>query len=129
MSFIIQGPHPLFRTTLLLPSPEVANSEGLRSSVQTIRAMDGTLYTYVKPKRGRRIHTWDFIASRDKGKEAKEFARQYAGGLVQVVDHENVSRIGYIVINPYQFLGEGRAYPWGELHEAVRFTIEFEEEV
>lgn len=129
MSLIIRGPYPNMKTTLLLPSPKTGNTEGLRASVQTLRTMNGTLYTYKKPKRGRRVFRWDFTTSKEKALEAKEFVRLYAGGLVQSVDYDNVLRIGYININPLDARGDGRASGWSEIAEAVSFTLEFEERV
>lgn len=130
MSFVIQGPYPNMKTTLLLPSPEVGNSVQQRHSVQTLRAMDGTLYTYRKPKRDRRLYRWDFTTSKRKGREVKEFTKQYAGGLVRVTDHEGTVRVGYLTINPWESRGDGRAGGWDDIvPEAVQFTIEFEERV
>jgi len=129
MSFIIQAPYPGLKTTLLLPSPNRGNNEQLRASIQTLRAIDGTLYTYVKPKRGRRAFRWEFLTAKDKALEVKEFISKYNGGLVKTVDHEDVLRIGYITINPLETRGEGRAGGWGKIQEAVSFTIEFEERV
>ena len=129
MSLIIQAPYPNMRTTLLLPSPLQGNNEQLRASIQTLRSMDGTLYTYVKPKRGRRLFRWTFTTAKEKGLETKEFVKQYAGGLVRTVDHEGVERVGYITINPWESRGDGRAGGWVDIEEAVEFTIELEERV
>lgn len=128
MSFIVQGPFPLMQTTLLLRSPELTNTRKLTASVQTMRSMNGTLYTYVKSKRGRKVHTWDFISSRDKMLETKSFVEQYSGGLVQVVDHESTRRIGYLTMNPLDSGGEGRAEGWPS-GEAYRFSLQLEEKV
>jgi len=129
MSFVIQGPYPEMKTTLLLPSPEIGNNKGNASTVQTIRAVDGTLYTYIKSKRARQVFNWDFLTSRDKFLEAKEFVREYEGGLVKVTDHRGTSKVGYIIINPLEGAGAGRAGGWGDIEEAVSFAIEFEERV
>ena len=130
MSFVIQGPFPEMKTTLLLPSPETGNVQQPRHSVQTMRAMDGTLYTYRKPKRDRRLFRWDFTTAKRKGRETREFVREYAGDLVRVTDHEGTVRIGYLTINPWEARGDGRAGGWDDtVPEAVQFTIEFEERV
>lgn len=125
----MQGPYPNMRTTILLPSPKTGNMEQLRASVQILRTMDGTVYTYRKPKRGRRLRRWDFVTTKEKAKETKEFVKLYAGGLVRIVDHEERQHIGYMTVNPWESLGEGRAGGWANIEEAVRFTIEFEERV
>lgn len=129
MTFVIQAPYPNMRTTLVLPSPREGNTESLRASVQTIRAMDGTVYTYVKPKRGRRKFQWDFVTSKDKGVESIEFIKKYAGSVVKTVDHLGQVRVGWVTINPIETIGNGRASSWGERQEAVSFSIEFEERV
>ena len=126
--FRLEAPFPLARTTLLLPSPEVGNTRKLTATVQTLRAMDGTLYTYIKNKRGRRAHSWDFLVARDKYQEVKEFADLYASKLVRSIDHEGAIRLGYIAVNPLEFTGEGRAGDWPG-GEAYRFILQFEERV
>jgi len=128
MSFLVQGPYPLTQTTLLLRSPELSNTKKLAAAVETMRSMNGTLYTYIKSKRGRKVHEWDFISSRDKMLEAKSFVEQYSGGLVRVVDHEGTSYIGYLNFNPLDSSGEGRAGGWPS-GEAYRFSIQLEEKV
>ena len=128
MSFLLQAPYPLLQSSLLLPSPRLGNQQNLASSVQSIRSMNGVLYTYIKPKRSRMVYQWDFLGTKDKGRETVEFVNDYAGGLVKITDHEEVQRIGYITINPIELSGNGRAggYPSGEVY---RWTISFEEKV
>lgn len=129
MSFVIQGPYPAMKTTLLLPSPLEGNSKGNTASVQTIRSMNGKVYTYIKSKRARQRHNWEFITSKDKALEAKEFVKEYADGLIRLEDHRGNLRIGYLTINPLEEVGQGRAGGWGKNEEAYRFTIDFEEKV
>ena len=129
MSFVIQGPFPNMRNTLLLPSPLEGNTKGNTATVQTIRAMDGTLYTYIKTKRSRSKYNWTFTTSKDKALEAKEFVKLHADGLVNTVDQRGVVRIGYITINPLEQAELGRAGGWGKNEEAYQYSIEFEERV
>lgn len=128
MTFIIQAPHPLVQSTLLLPSPREGNQKNLAATVQTMRSMSGKMFTYVKAKRGRKVWQWDFLGTKDKGREAVEFVRQYAGATVRITDHEGTYHVGYVTINPLELAGEGRAggYPSGEVY---RWTISFEEKV
>jgi len=128
MSFIVQGPFPLLQSTLVLPSPREGNQKNLAATVQTMRSMNGTLYTYVKTKRGRKVHQWDFVSSKDKGRETVEFVEQYSGGLVRVTDHEGTIHVGYITINPFELAGEGRAGGWPS-NQAYRWTLSLEEKV
>ena len=128
MSFVIQAPYPLMQSTLLLPSPREGNQKGLASTVQTMRSMNGKLYTYIKSKRARQAMQWDFVGTKDKGREAVAFVSAWAGGPVRIKDHKEVLRVGYLTINPLELAGEGRAegYPSGEVY---RWTISFEEKV
>jgi len=128
MSLIVQAPYPLMQTTLLLRSPELTNTKKLSASVQTMRSMNGKLYTYIKSKRGRKVHTWDFLSSRDKMLEAKSFVKEYNGGLVKVVDQQGTIFIGYLTMNPLDSAGEGRAGGWPS-GEAYRFGLQLEERV
>lgn len=127
--FIIQGPWPSMKNTLLLPSPEQGNNKGNSATVQTLRSMDGTLYTYIKSKRARQGFSWQFVTSKDKALEAKEFMRIHEDGTVRITDHRGVNYVGYVTINPFESAGDGRAAPWGQIEEAARFTVELEERV
>jgi hypothetical protein len=117
------------KNTLLLPSPLEGNNKGNQSTVQVLRSMNGKVYTYIKSKRGRQGHSWDFLTSKDKALEAKEFVRLHADGLIRITDHRDVVYIGYVTINPLDARGAGRAESWGGIEEAAEFSIEFEERV
>ena len=128
MSFIIQAPYPMMQSTLVMPSPKVGNQKNLASTVQTMRSMNGTLYTYVKGKRGRLVWQWDFVGTKDKVRETIQFIKLYSGNIVRITDHNDESHIGYVTVNPLEFQGEGRAggFPSGEVY---RWTISIEEKV
>lgn len=128
MTFIVQGPYPLLQRTLVLPSPREGNQKNLAATVQTMRAMDGTLYTYIKSKRARQVYQWDFLGTKDKARETEQFVEAYSGDAVRVLDHNSTGIIGYITINPLELAGEGRAggYPSGEVY---RWTLSLEEKV
>lgn len=128
MSFVIQAPYPLMQTALVMPSPRRGNTRKLAATVETLRAMDGTLYTYVKGKRNRKVHKWDFTGTKDKAREAVQFVREYSGGLVRVTDHEGSTILGYITVNPLEIEGQGRAggFPSNEVYN---WSISIEEKV
>ena len=123
--FTIQGPWPNLQTTVIMPSAERANSKNLASSVQTMRTMDGTLYTYIKHKRGRRVHKWDIVVHRPKLLELKQFVKRYAGSVVKVTDHNGDQFTGYVTVNPLEAGGEG-GQPDGGVY---RVTVQLEEKV
>lgn len=126
--FLMQSPYPSLQTTLLLPSPQLGNTKNLTSTVQIVRTIDGTPYTYIKPKRGRKQFNWDFLTSKEKALEAKEIVQRYAGSVWKITDHNEDVYIGYVTINPFETSGAGRAGGWPSA-EACTFTISFEERV
>jgi len=127
MSFIIKAPFPSTRTTTLLPSPKFGDSKALTATVTSMRAIDGTLYTYVKSRNGRKKFNWTFELSRHKALELREFINSYYGALVQIIDHDGDEWIGYLRNNPFEFAGAGRAgdgWPGGETMTVI---LDFEE--
>ena len=126
--FVISAPYPLLKTTVLLPSALEGNNRALQSSVQTLRAVDGTLRTYILRKRGRKAHNWDFLVSADKAREVKEFIRLYTGSVMRVVDNNGDAYLGWMTMNPLELKGEGRAGGWpGD--EAYQITLRLDERV
>lgn len=119
--FVVQAPWPALQTSLVLPSPKLGNNKSLAATVQTIRAMDGTTYTFIKSKRGRKAYTWDFEVFKPKANEAKSMIERYAGKLVQVTDDKGTIRRGWITINPLDLVGQSADF--------YRFTLTFEEAV
>ena len=97
-------------------------------TLTSARAMDGTLYTYIKKKRGRQVYLYDFLTSYHKSLESKLFTNQFSDQLVRVIDHEDKLIIGYITLNPIEFVGEGRAGGWPG-NEAYSFQLQLEERV
>lgn len=126
--FIVQAPYPAVKTTLLIPSPRMGNGKNLQATVQTLRMVDGTLYTYKKSKRGRKVHRWEFIVSSDKALEIKAFMDSYQGNLMKVVDHDEITHIGYLVLNPFEEICDGRSSNWPG-GEAYQITLQLEERI
>lgn len=126
--FIIQAPYPGYTDTLVIRSPEFSNQKKKAHTLVRVRTGDGTVYTYIKKKRGRQVHQWDFLVSYKKSLEVKEFVRKFASGLVRVTDHEDQQIVGYITINPWEAQGEGRAGGWPG-NEAYGFSLQLEEKV
>jgi hypothetical protein len=128
MSFIVQAPYPAITDNLLLRSPEFSNQRNKAHTLSTIRTGDGTLYTYIKKKRGREVHQWEFKVSYKKMLEVKEFFRSFISDLVRIYDHNDTVYIGYMTVNPWEGSGEGRAGGWPG-NEAYGFTLQLEEKV
>jgi hypothetical protein len=90
--------------------------------------MNGTLYTYVKSRNGRKKFQWEFEIARNKALELREFINSYQGRLIQVTDHDNDIWVGYLRNNPFEFTGAGRAgegWPGGE---TMTIILEFEQQ-
>jgi len=127
--FILQAPHPALEATTLLPDPSWGNGENLTDEIQVKRAMDGTLYTYVKTKNDRRHLQWTFRLTRNKALELRAFIQAYFAAKIKVTDHNERVWIGYFINSPFEFDTPGRAapsidpMPRGETQE---ITIEFE---
>lgn len=127
--FIFQAPHPTLEATTLLPNPQFGDGENLTDEVQVKRAMDGTLYTYVKTKNDRRRLEWTFLLTRNKALELRAFIQAYYATAIKVTDHNERVWAGHFVNNPFEFDTPSRAapaiapMPRGETQE---ITIAFE---
>lgn len=126
MSFLIRAPYPSLITTTLLPSPAWGDSKSLTGSIITMRGMDGTLYSYVKSRNGRKKFNWQFELSRNKALELREFINSYHSEIIQVTDHDGDVYVGYLMNNPFEFAGTGRAFGWPG-GETMSVILEFEE--
>lgn len=112
MSVRISAPYPTPQTTTILPNPEMGNQEGLRVEVDTHRAIDGTLRTYVKKKyRQRRRLFWTFRLTRNKAIELREFLFSYHSSEFLVDDHEGRRWRGYVLNNPVEITMVNKAGP------------------
>ncbi len=127
MNFIMRAPYPGLVTTALLPAPQWGDSKSLTATVISMRSMNGTLYTYVKDRNGRMKFHWRFEVARNKALELREFINAYHGKLIQVIDHDGDTWLGYLRNNPFEFMGAGRAGPSWPGGETMTFELEFEE--
>jgi len=125
--FLLKAPYPAIKTTTLLPAPRWDDSKALAAAVIVNRAMDGTLYTNVKTRNGRKKLFWEFEISRNKALELREFITAYNSSLIQAIDHDGDSWIGYLMNNPFEFAGAGRAGPNWPGNETMVIQLEFEE--
>jgi hypothetical protein len=110
MSFQMQAPYPTLQTTSIFPNPRMGDSEGLRNAVVMKRATDGTRYTYIKRKGGRKLQ-WTFKLTRNKGLEMRAFIQSYFASTIRVTDHNDRVWIGNIINNPFEFDTPSRAAP------------------
>lgn len=108
--FQFLAPYPTVQTTSVLPNPRLGDTENLRVAVSMKRTMDGTRYTYVKRKGGRRLQ-WTFKLTRNKGLEVRAFIQSYFASKVKVIDHNDRVWIGHFINNPFEFDTPSRAAP------------------
>jgi hypothetical protein len=113
-----EAPHPAITTTLMLPNPQFSNSEALTSSLSLKRATDGTLYTYVKTKNGRRKLLWTFTLARNRALALRAFIQSYHASKIRVTDHEGRIWVGNVTSNPVEFDSVSR--------DLQSVTLEFE---
>jgi hypothetical protein len=113
-------------TTTTLPSPSFSDSTALTATINRMRAIDGTLYTYVHSKNNRKRFVWQFNLAKHKAIELREFLDSYFSNQIQITDHLGAIHVGFVRNNPFEFIGEGVAVDWPG-NESVSITIEFEE--
>ncbi len=109
--FRLEAPYPLLQTTTALPNPQFSDQEALLVTVTRKLAMDGTRYTYVKTRGGRRKLKWNFKLSRPKGLELRAFIFSYFASKIRIVDHNDRVWIGNFLNNPFEFETTERAAP------------------
>ena len=121
----LAAPYPAIQTVTLLPNPQLGDGEAETCEVATKRAMDGTLYTYVKSKAGRRRLTLPLGLSRMKALELRAFIQSYFAAQVRLTDHLGQVWIGHFTSNPFEFSTPKRAggWPGGEMQ---MIQLEFE---
>jgi hypothetical protein len=125
--FEFAAPHPGIQTISLLPNPQFSDGEALTASLSVKRATDGTLYTYVKTKGGRRKLTWTFRLLRPKALELRAFLQSYFASTIRATDHNGRIWLGNFTNNPFEFdTDSGGPFIGGLRGEMQTITIEFE---
>ena len=121
----LAAPHPAIQTVTLLPNPQFGDGEAHTSEVASRRAMDGTLYTYVKSKAGRHRLTLPLVLSRMKALELRAFIQSYFASKVRLTDHLGQVWVGHFTSNPFEFSTPKRAAGWpgGEM-QAIQLEFE-----
>ena len=124
--FRLEAPSPGYQTTVTLPSPVWGDSVAAMSSVSPARAMDGTLYTYVKQRNGRKRLQFSFEIARNKALELRAFIKVYYRFTMRITDHNDDVWIAYLKNNPFEAAADSRAvsFPGGE---TMTVALEFEE--
>lgn len=112
-----------------MPSPLFSDNEALTSQVTSKRAIDGTLFTYVK-KQTRKKLQWSLRLTRGKALELRQFIKDFAADKVRITDHRGTIWVGYLTNNPFEFDTTRRSVsgrgPTGTRDEQQVITLEFE---
>ena len=124
----LSAPYPNIVTRVRLPNPAFGDTEGLANSLTPKRAMDGTLYTYVKTNDGNRRLQLSFTLTRSKGEEFKRFLLVYASKKISMTDHLAREWLGYFTSNPIEFSTIKRGAPGGA-NELMEVKLDFEGEL
>lgn len=124
----LAAPYPAIQTISKFPNPEFGDSERKTSTVNFIRTLDGSLYSYVKKKGGRRRLQFRFRLTRFKALELREFIIAYFASTIELTDVEGVRWIGNFVTNPFEFETTGRygGNPTIAGAEEQTLTLDFE---
>ncbi len=126
--FQFLAPYPTIQTTSVLPNPRLGDAENLRVAISMKRTMDGTRYTYIKRKGGRKLQ-WTFRLTRNKSLELRAFIQSYFASTIKVIDHNDRVWVGHLTNNPFELSTESRAAPAiapMPRGESVVITLEFE---
>jgi hypothetical protein len=126
--FQFLAPYPAIQTTSVLPNPRLGDAENLRVALSMKRAMDGTRYTYIKRKGGKKLQ-WTFKLTRNKSLEMRAFISSYFASTTKVIDHNDRVWVGHFINNPFEFDTPSRAAPAiapMPRGENVVITLEFE---
>lgn len=109
MPVTIAAPHPYNQTTIVLRDPEWNDTVNLKDEVLIKRAINGTMYSYVKRQKTRRRLTMQFTLDSWKVLEVEAFFRCYYAARLKVIDHESNEWVGYAVNNPFEWITDGKA--------------------
>jgi hypothetical protein len=135
MSVTFTAPYPYNQTTTIVRNPSWNDTVNIKDEMEVKRAMDGTLYTYVKKQATRRRLLLQFVLDSWKAMELESFFKSYYAARIYVKDHLGNEWIGYAVNSPFEFVTDGTGGKRGHRtglptnlggEELVSVTIELE---
>ena len=124
LEYLIQASHPAYSAMIILPEPELGDTERAESKAVFKRSMNGNAYSHttVHPNR---TYKWTFILTRLKGLEFLTFYNTHSGGVWKVTRADSSELVGNIRINPL-ILDMVRRGVVGASQETVALEVEFE---
>lgn len=123
MSLELRAPWPLVKSITRLPNPRLGDSEGSVGSLDVKYAVNGTRYTYVRTKDGRRVLVWQFLLTTHKYQELREFLEVHHSDQIRATDHLGQIWLGYITSNPADFDSDGRRARRADTTNNEMYTI------
>jgi hypothetical protein len=121
---MLQAPWGAIEQTVTLPSPELQDAENLVDTITINYAEDGTLYTYVKSQKERRLN-YTFSLTRQKSLELQSFIDAWNSDAWKMLNWKGEIWKVKLVTNPIEFVPARRGAPCGPTTE-VSFTLEGE---
>lgn len=107
---------------ITLPAPLFGDSEAETGTLTLRKAMDGTVYTYVKSKNTRKLK-YDFELERQKSLQLKQFINLTNSKVLTLSNWKGeIWKVKYLS-NPFVFTKTKR---WAPTGEAVSISLEFE---
>jgi hypothetical protein len=101
-------------TTVSLPNPDLADTEGLNVEVNYREAMNGKPFVYSKRTTKRNVTlTWSELG-RGKLVEVAEFFKAFIGNQVTILDHNGVTWLSILDQDSITIETQSRAYPINE---------------
>jgi hypothetical protein len=128
---ILKGPYPNFTRTLILPNPDLGDSYTPIRELDVKRAVDGTVYSYLKTTTSVRL-LFNIQMTRQKSLELEDFYKLNAGNKIELVNHKDIRYLAIFIseldkrnfkkswYNPSDLLGS---------EEAVTISLEFEGDI
>ena len=93
---------------IILPSPELNNTLGVRLGTKVKFAMDGTIWAYRQaPFPYRMTCNFAFLLP-EKRIELEDFAKKTMGQILTIIDHNKKVWSAKIVTSPLTTIGQGR---------------------
>jgi hypothetical protein len=117
---ILYAPFPAIAAAVILPRPLLDDKENLTASIEVRRAMDGTLYTFVKNTKTRLI-SYTFDMTRVKGLELQSFFDNYNGQRMKLQNWKGEVWDVQLLTNPLDFVQNRRSAPTGQVGINLQF--------
>jgi len=126
MTMILEAPFAAPITTMIMPNPQLENTEGRDISANFKLSIDGTRSTYVKSSDRKTLtFTWEDLG-RGKLVEIQEFFKLYVGDSIKLTDFRGDQWNVIFGENPIDVSINSRSYnSGGGRKESGSVTLEF----